>query len=135
MKTVQARGETLPFKDETFGSVLIIITLSFVDNPLDLLREARRVLKREGRIIIGFVEKSSTWGALYSEKKRDGRPFYSDARFYSFSEIEGLLQESDLKITSIRSTLLQRPDETRRVEEPVEGYIEEAGFICVKAEK
>ena len=135
VKTVQAGGETLPFKDETFGYILIIITLSFVDNPLDLLREARRVLKSEGRIIIGFVEKNSTWGSLYSEKKRDGRPFYSDARFFSFSEIEGLLHESDLNITTVKSTLLQRPDEPRRVEEPVEGYTKEAGFICVKAEK
>ena len=135
IKTVQARGEILPFKNETFGYVLTIITLSFVDNPLDVLREARRVLKREGHIIIGFVEKNSTWGFLYSEKKRDGRPFYSDARFFSFSEIEGLLQESDLKITTVKSTLLQRPEETRRVELPVEGYEKMAGFICVKAEK
>ncbi len=135
IKTVQARGETLPFKDETFGSVLIIITLSFVENPKEVLKEARRVLKKKGNIIICFVQKDSPWGILYRKKKREKRPFYSEARFFSFSEIEGLLQESDLELTAVRSTLLRKPDEPRQIEEPVEGLDSKGGFICIKAKK
>jgi hypothetical protein len=51
-----------------------------------------------------------------------GHPFYSSTRFYSFEDIEGILQDAGLNITRIRSTLFQRPEEPRRIENPVEEY-------------
>ena len=47
VKTVQAFGEDLPFRDNTFGCILIIVTLCFVQKPLDVLKEAKRVLKKD----------------------------------------------------------------------------------------
>jgi tRNA-Thr(GGU) m(6)t(6)A37 methyltransferase TsaA len=135
VKTVHGYGENLPFEDKTFGCILIIVTLCFVDNPLDVLREAKRVLKKNGSIIIGLVPKDSPWGIFYEEKKKTGHPFYSSARFYSITEVEALLQKTGLKISRIRSTLLQRPDEARRIEEPVEGYARDAGFLCIEVKK
>jgi tRNA-Thr(GGU) m(6)t(6)A37 methyltransferase TsaA len=132
VKTVHGYGENLPFEDETFGCILIIVTLCFVENPLDVLREAKRVLRNDGRIIIGLVPKDSPWGTFYEEKKRAGHPFYSNARFYALKDLENMLQAAGLKILRIRSTLLQRPDEPRKVEEPVEGNINGAGFLCIK---
>jgi len=133
VKTVHGYGENLPFEDETFGCILIIVTLCFVENPLDVLREAKRVLKKNGSIIIGLVPKNSPWGIFYEEKKKAGHPFYSSARFYTLKDIEVLLHLTGLKISRIRSTLLQRPDERRRIEEPVEGYVADAGFLCIEA--
>jgi ubiquinone/menaquinone biosynthesis C-methylase UbiE len=132
VKTVHGYGENLPFEDETFGCILIIVTLCFVENPLAVLREAKRVLRKDGSIIIGLVPKDSPWGIFYEEKKKAGHPFYSNARFYTFKEIENMLQTAGLKIPRIRSTLLQRPDEPRRFEEPVEGSVNGAGFLCVE---
>jgi tRNA-Thr(GGU) m(6)t(6)A37 methyltransferase TsaA len=132
VQTVHGYGERLPFEDEVFGCILIIVTLCFVENPLDVLREAKRVLKKEGRIIIGLVPRDSPWGAFYEEKKRAGHPFYSNARFYTLKKIENMLQAAGLKISRIRSTLLQRPDEPRKTEEPVEGNISGAGFLCIE---
>ena len=134
VKTVHGYGENLPFEDETFGCILIIVTLCFVENPLDVLREAKRVLKKNGSIIIGLVPKDSPWGIFYEEKKKAGHPFYSSARFYTITDVEALLQKACLKISRIRSTLLQRPDEPHsRIEEPVEGYVADAGFLCIEA--
>ncbi|MCL4536929.1 MAG: class I SAM-dependent methyltransferase [Nitrospirae bacterium] len=133
VKIVHGYGEDLPFEDETFGCILIIVTLCFVENPLDVLREAKRVLKKNGSIIIGLVPKDSPWGIFYEEKKKAGHPFYSSARFYTLEDVKELLQKASLKISRIRSTLLQKPDEPRRVEEPVEGYERDAGFLCIKA--
>ncbi|MDA8340363.1 MAG: class I SAM-dependent methyltransferase, partial [Nitrospiraceae bacterium] len=65
VKIVHGYGEDLPFEDETFGCILIIMTLCFVENPLDVLREAKRVLKKNGSIIIGLVPKDSPWGIFY----------------------------------------------------------------------
>jgi ubiquinone/menaquinone biosynthesis C-methylase UbiE len=133
VKVVQAVGEKLPFRDETFGCIMLIVTLCFVQNPLDVFREAKRVLKTDGSIIIGSVPKDSPWGTFYGEEKRQGHPFYSSASFYSLENINGLLQKAGLKISRIKSTLLQRPDEGRRVEEPVEGFVKGAGFLCIEA--
>lgn len=133
VKTVHGYGESLPFDDETFGCILIIVTLCFVEKTIDVLREAKRVLKKNGSIIIGLVPKDSPWGIFYEEKKKAGHPFYSSARFYTLKDVEVLLQKAGLKISRIRSTLLQRPDEPRRVEEPIEGYERDAGFLCIEA--
>jgi ubiquinone/menaquinone biosynthesis C-methylase UbiE len=135
VKTVHGYGEHLPFEDESFGCVLIIVTLCFVERPLDVLREAKRVLKREGSIIIGLVPKDSQWGAFYEEKKRAGHPFYGNARFYTLKDLEDMLQIVGLGISRIRGTLLQKPDEPRRIEEPVECVINGAGFLCIEAKK
>ena len=121
--------------DETFASVMLIVTLCFVQNPIDVLREGKGVLKRNGSIVIGLVPKDSPWGAFYEEKKRQGHPFYSSARLYSFEDIEGILQNGGLKIIRIRSTLFQRPEGPRRIENPVEEYIKEAGFLCIEVKK
>jgi ubiquinone/menaquinone biosynthesis C-methylase UbiE len=135
VKTVHGYGENLPFEDESFGCVLIIVTLCFVENPLAVLKEAKRVVRKDGSIIIGLVPKDSPWGAFYEEKKRAGHPFYINARFYALKDIENMLQAAGLKITRIRSTLLQRPGDPRRIEEPVEGILSGAGFLCIEVKK
>jgi ubiquinone/menaquinone biosynthesis C-methylase UbiE len=135
VKTVHGYGENLPFGAETFGCILIIVTLCFVEKPVEVLREAKRVLKKDGSIIIGLVPKDSPWGIFYEQKKRAGHPFYSAASFYTLQEVGDMLQAAGLKISRIRSTLLPGPDESRRVEEPVEGYARDAGFFCIEVKK
>jgi ubiquinone/menaquinone biosynthesis C-methylase UbiE len=135
VKTVHGHGEDLPFEDESFGCILIIVTLCFVERPIDVLREARRVLRRDGRIIIGLVPGDSPWGAFYEEKKRAGHPFYSNARFYTMKDVEDMLRTAGLKISRIRSTLLRGPDKPCRIEEPVETRVNGAGFLCIEARK
>jgi len=135
VKTVHGYGENLPFQDETFGCILIVVTLCFVENPMEILREAERVLRKDGSIIIGMVPRDSPWGVFYEEKKRAGHPFYSSARFYTLEDVRELLQTAGLKISRIRSTLLQRPDEPRRFGESVEGYINSAGFLCIEVKR
>jgi SAM-dependent methyltransferase len=48
-------AEALPFPDESFGFVLMVTTICFVDDPGACLREARRVLKSGGVFVVGFV--------------------------------------------------------------------------------
>ena len=50
-----ARGEEDCFAEETFGAVFLIVTLCFLDSPMAVLREAHRVLKTGGRIVLGLV--------------------------------------------------------------------------------
>jgi ubiquinone/menaquinone biosynthesis C-methylase UbiE len=135
VRVSQATGEKLPFRNETFGTIFIVLTLCFVQNPLAVLKEAKRVLKREGSIVIGFIQKGSPWGALYEEKKKNGHPIYSRARFYSLEEIAKMFEQSGLVISKVRSTLLQRPDQTPMFEKSVDGFVEGAGFLCIEVKK
>jgi len=45
-------GKTLPFKDSSFDAVLISYVLHHADEPVRLLKEAKRVVKSGGRVIV-----------------------------------------------------------------------------------
>lgn len=70
-------GKTLPFKDNSFDAVLISYVLHHADEPVRLLKEAKRVAKSGGRVIVfedlyqGILAKiicqvhGSTYGFLF----------------------------------------------------------------------
>ena len=64
-------GECLPYQAETFDYVLIVIALCFVQDPLEVLKQAHKVLKKNGKIIIGIVDRDSFLGKFYQNKKSD----------------------------------------------------------------
>jgi len=133
--TVLGVGEKLPFKEESFGNILIILTLCFVDDPMKVLQESRRVLCEDGGLILGTIPADSYWGAFYLHKKKAGNPFFEKANFYTVEETQKMLARAGFRIEKIRSTLLQRPGEKSFVEEPSDTYEKTAGFICISARK
>jgi SAM-dependent methyltransferase len=46
--------EDLPFEDDAFDSVVSLNSLMFADDPVEALREARRVLAPDGRLAVGL---------------------------------------------------------------------------------
>ena len=62
-------GEDLPFWDSSFDYAAIIITLCFTKDPLKVLQEARRVLKKNGKIIMVDYPKGSIAEDLYHEEE------------------------------------------------------------------
>ncbi|HUV81753.1 MAG TPA: methyltransferase domain-containing protein [archaeon] len=131
ISSVLGVGEILPFRDESFGGVLIIMTLCFIEKPIEVLRESWRVLCPGGGLILGTVPKNSNWGAFYLLKKREGNPFFEKMQLYTFEEIERMLQKTGFKVEKIRSTLLKRPREKSIVEKSSNAYKETAGFTCL----
>jgi ubiquinone/menaquinone biosynthesis C-methylase UbiE len=133
---IRGKGEKLPFPDKCFGTVFIIVTLCFVDEPTKLLEETSRVLKDDGCIILGLILKESPWANFYMRKGSSGNIFYKAARFYSLNELETMLRETHLKITETNSTIFQAPTEKPlRSENPKKGFHKNAGFVTMKAEK
>lgn len=47
-------GEALPFKEESFDMIIIHNVLDHTDSPKTVLREARRILKKDGHVYIGI---------------------------------------------------------------------------------
>ena len=130
---VLGRAEELPFRDESFGGVFIIITLCFLEDPLIALKESRRVLRRGGRLIVAIVPRESPWGAYYSQLGRSGHRFYSYARFYAFSELVGMLEAAGFAVEAAVSTLHAPPGSPEALEAPVPGVSPRAGFLVVRA--
>lgn len=127
------RGEQELFDGESFGTVFLIVTLCFLDSPLDVLREANHILIPGGKLVLGLVLKESPWGQLYQQKKEEGNRFYRYATFYSYDEVASLLVQSGFVIENIVSTLFQRPGEVCHIEEFKEGYFPDAGFTIIMA--
>lgn len=130
-----ARGEEECFDEETFGTVFLIVTLCFVDSPIAVLSEAHRVLKTQGRIVLGLVLPESPWGRFYLAKKAEGHRFYRYATFRSYEEVVGLLTHTGFTIEKVLSTLFQRPNEVKEIESPRECFSPDTGFTVVVAGK
>ena len=130
-----ARGEELLFEARTFGTVFLIVTLCFVHSPLDVLRESRRILEKEGKIVLGLVVKDSPWGKYYLAKKKEGHRFYQHATFYSYREVAEMLRRSGFVIEEVISTLFQKPGAVTEMESPLREYHPDAGFTIVVARK
>lgn len=136
IKIIKGVGEELPFKDKIFGGIFLIVTLCFLDDPIKVLAESRRVLIDEGSVILGLILKGSPWASFYEEKGRKGNVFYKIAKFYSFREVETRMEEAGFKIVNVASTIFQPPTEKPlHFELPKEGYYREAGFVALKAKK
>jgi len=133
---IRGKGENLPFVDSFFGTVFIIVTLCFVEEPFKVLKEASGVLKEDGAVILGLILKESPWASFYKEKGEAGNIFYRIAKFYSFEELKAMVEKAGLKIAEISSTMFQAPAEIPlHFETPKTGYCEEAGFLAVKIGK
>ena len=127
------QGERTPFDDQSFGTVFLIVTLCFLDSPLEVLREASRILAPGGKLVLGLVLKESPWGRFYEAKKAQGHRFYKLARFYSCDEVIGLISHTGFKIEKLVSTLFQKPGKVCRVEEPRKCHSPDAGFTIIVA--
>jgi ubiquinone/menaquinone biosynthesis C-methylase UbiE len=133
---VKGRGESLPFADSFFGAVFLVVTLCFVDEPVKVLKEASRVLKADGAVILGLILKESPWASFYKKKGEAGNIFYKIATFYNFEELKAMAKKAGLEIAETSSTMFQAPTETPlRFEPPKNGYSKEAGFVAVQLTK
>ena len=101
----QGVGEELPYQDESFGTVLMVVTLCFVDDPAKVLMEAARVLRIDGRLVVGLVPADSRWGTHYAKRAAQGDPVYSNARFLSVGDVVRLAEDAGLWLVGSRSCL------------------------------
>jgi len=134
IKTFVGRGEKLPFSDKEFDYVALIITLCFVENPEEVIKEAKRVLKDNGKIVIGIIAKNSPLGKIYQEKKEAGHKIYKYANFFTVEEVVDLLKRNGFKNFVFYQTLFKPLEEIKEIEEPKEGF-GEGSFVVIAAEK
>ncbi|MGB9005450.1 MAG: methyltransferase domain-containing protein [Candidatus Aminicenantales bacterium] len=130
VQSVQGLGENLPFKNESFHFVQIIFVIEFVADILSFLKEAARTLKRDGVLILGFIDKNSQWG-LYYARNATHRKFFHPP---SPEEILSILKKINLEYEEVFQTLFQPPPDIEHEEEPRSGF-GRGGFVVLTARK
>jgi SAM-dependent methyltransferase len=129
------RGEEMPFQDGVFGTIFFIVTLCFVDSPGRILSEAARLLRSEGKVVLGMLLRESPWGQLYQAKKETGHRFYRYATFHSYGEVDIFLKQAGFSVDQVVSTLFQDPGKADHIELPRQGFSADAGFTVILAGK
>ncbi|OIO74778.1 MAG: SAM-dependent methyltransferase [Elusimicrobia bacterium CG1_02_37_114] len=134
IKTFTGKGKCLPFFGQEFDYVLIVITLCFVDKPEQVIEEAKRVLKDNGKLIIGIIDKDSHLGKYYREKKMQGHRFYKEANFFSAQEVIELLTRHRFKNIVTAQTIFKPVEEIKEPEISKSGF-GEGGFVVICGNK
>jgi ubiquinone/menaquinone biosynthesis C-methylase UbiE len=133
IQVIDGVAEAIPFGNSEFDFVLMVTTLCFLDDIEAGLKEAHRVLRSGGFLILGFIDANSPMGRLYQQRKKDN-VFYRKATFYSVEEVVAYLNKASFKDFNFKQTLFSLLADIRGIEPVKEGY-GEGSFIVVKATK
>ncbi|KPK73283.1 hypothetical protein AMJ87_02300 [candidate division WOR_3 bacterium SM23_60] len=126
-----ADAENLPLAQNTFDYALLMVTICFVRNPQKVIREARRIITRNGKLIVGIIDKKSFLGSLYQKRKS---PFYGVAHFYSAVEVIDMLRRNRFRNIEVSQTLFQAPEELHTLDEIRAGH-GQGGFVVITGVK
>jgi len=133
IEVIQGVAEDLPIGDSRFDFALMVTTICFVEDIGASFREAYRILKPDGHLIIGFIDRESPIGRLYQLRKEKSR-FYRVATFYSVDEVISNLRKAGFESFNFAQTLFHNIDEIKEVEPVREGY-GEGSFVVIRAGK
>jgi SAM-dependent methyltransferase len=93
VEAVRGVAEVLPFRDASMGSVLVMTSLCYFDDPSPAFREILRVLAPGGRVVIGFLGRGGEIAERYRNTREKGL-FLARATFYTPIEVIRLLGEA-----------------------------------------
>ncbi len=131
LNVVKGFAENLPFPDGSFDFAAFITSICFIKNPDKALKEAYRIIKADGEIIVAFIDKNSRLGQSLI-KEKEGSKFYSVASFYSVPEVIAMIENNSFKISDIVQTLTEI--NASKVERPMKGF-GKGSFVVISAEK
>ena len=87
---IKASLQDLPFEPSSFDKVISVCTLEFIDDPSHVLTELSRVLKKDGILLLGFLNKNSPWARQHMKNEKDPTSIWHGVRFFSLPDIAGL---------------------------------------------
>lgn len=96
----EASASKLPFKSNSFDLVVCYETIEHVEDPKDCLREARRVLKKDGMFILSMDSGSFLFRIVWWIWENSKGKAWRGAHLHPFhhEELEGLIKKAGFKI-------------------------------------
>ena len=128
----EAVAEALPYPANSFDFALMVTTICFVDNLEKAFLEAKRVIKDNGFLILGFVDAESPLGKIY-QKFKDKSLFYKEATFYSTKEVLDILKNTGFEVRKIYQTVFGKLEDIKHVQEPEE-HFGKGSFVVIQAQ-
>jgi ubiquinone/menaquinone biosynthesis C-methylase UbiE len=90
-RVVLGRAESLPFANDEFTAVAMSVVFFFLDDPVGVLRECRRVLRPDGRLAV------YTTGPELRGTPAAPEPIASRGHFYNDDELTQLALRAELR--------------------------------------
>jgi len=126
-------AEALPFRDSQFDSVLMVTTICFLDDVELALKEVSRVIRPNGSLVIGFIDRDSPLGKIYVNHRNES-VFYKIATFYSVDEVVYHLKKAGFSDFRFSQTVFHDLKEIKDIEPAREGY-GDGSFVVIRAIK
>lgn len=120
-------GQNLPFRAGEFDWVLMNTTLCFVKNPGGILKEAKRAMRRDGKIVIGMIDREGPLGRYYEQKESS---FYRHANFHAVEKVVESLRALGFEDFRVYQTIFGPPGGIRELQNSKEGS-GEGGFVVI----
>lgn len=121
IEVCQAEAEKLPFPNGVFDFILMVTVICFLKDPLQALREVKRVLKPQGQLIIAMIDKESPLGRAYELRKNESE-FYRGAHFYSVDQVRDWLASLKFEEFRICQTIFNNTQGLTGIETVKDGY-------------
>lgn len=114
IETLEGVAESLPVPDAAYDFALMVTADCFLRDIRLAFLEIRRILKKEGFLIIAFLDRAAPLGQAYEQKKQQSI-YYKNAQFHSSEEITAILQKTGFAVVEKLQTVFSLRNEPQQI--------------------
>jgi len=103
------RGESLPFKDDTFNAVLCMGTLIYSNQRGQFLSELHRTLRKGGQLCIIERNRNSPMHKIIGKLKTNENAVDNPDHYFTVSELKKLVEEAGFTVKRIKGDTISLP--------------------------
>jgi len=100
----QVAGQT-DFNDNFFDTILALDVIEHVKGDIKLVREANRILKMKGYLVISTPVKGSNLIPFREEQTKELHKMFGHVRIYELEELKKILEENGFKVLKTKRHL------------------------------